>query len=252
MRTRELPGYEMTALDLLVHLTDSDPEHARQMVRAVAEQTAGALPCTCKIRLDERHPDLRRTVELVRQLEAAGVHMLTVHGRTHRMRAKDPVDYDAIRLVRESVSRAGPGPPGWLSALIVFLCKSVFYGAFVWARRALNSQKRRFPARAVPVIANGDAFTYADVEAITARTGCDGVMAARGLLANPAMFDARGFKHTPPACVAQYLPGLLTQGVLGVPQKPLAPRQGPLGPSPDRGSAIGHAPALVPGPLARP
>jgi hypothetical protein len=25
----------------------------------------------------------------------------------------------------------------------------VFYGAFVWARRALNSEKRRFPARAV-------------------------------------------------------------------------------------------------------
>jgi hypothetical protein len=36
-----------------------------------------------------------------------------------------------------------------LSALSVFLCRSVFYGAFVWARRALNSQKRRFPARAV-------------------------------------------------------------------------------------------------------
>ena len=43
----------------------------------------------------------------------------------------------------------GPGPPGRLSALSVFLCKSVFYGAFVWARRALNMQKRRFPARAV-------------------------------------------------------------------------------------------------------
>ena len=42
-----------------------------------------------------------------------------------------------------------PGPPGRLSALSVFLCKSVFYGAFVWARRVLNSQKRRFPARAV-------------------------------------------------------------------------------------------------------
>jgi hypothetical protein len=141
-----------------------------------------------------------------------------------------------------------PGPPGRLSALRVFRCKSVFYGAFVWTRRALNSQKRRFLARAVPVIANGDAFTYADVEAITARTGCDGVMAARGLLANPAMFDARGFTHTPPACVAQYLPGLLTQGVPGVPQDPLAPRRGPIGPSPDRE----NAPALVPGPLARP
>jgi hypothetical protein len=43
-----------------------------------------------------------------------------------------------------------PGRPGRaLSALSVFLCKSVFYGAFVWARRALNSEKRRFPARAV-------------------------------------------------------------------------------------------------------
>jgi hypothetical protein len=40
--------------------------------------------------------------------------------------------------------------PGRLSALRVFLCKSVFYGAFVWARRALNSPKRRVPARAVP------------------------------------------------------------------------------------------------------
>ena len=41
-----------------------------------------------------------------------------------------------------------PGPPGRLSALSVFLCKSVSYGVFVWARRALNSQKRRSPARA--------------------------------------------------------------------------------------------------------
>ena len=33
----------------------------------------------------------------------------------------------------------GPGPPGRLSALSVFHSKSVLYGAFVWARRALNS-----------------------------------------------------------------------------------------------------------------
>jgi hypothetical protein len=37
---------------------------------------------------------------------------------------------------------------GWLSALRVLLCKSVLYGAFVWARRALKHQKRRFLARA--------------------------------------------------------------------------------------------------------
>jgi hypothetical protein len=38
--------------------------------------------------------------------------------------------------------------PGRLSALSVPHNKSGVYGAFVWARRALNSQKRHFPARA--------------------------------------------------------------------------------------------------------
>ena len=48
-----------------------------------------------------------------------------------------------------------------------------------------------------------------------------------------------------------WMPGLLTKGVLGVPQNPLTPHRGPPGPAPpDRKSAIGDAPALVPGPLA--
>jgi hypothetical protein len=65
-------------------------------------------------------------------------------------------------------ARGGPAPPpsatvraalGRLSALSVFLCKSVFYGTFVWARRAINSQKRRFPARAVsPPALAGDSL----------------------------------------------------------------------------------------------
>ena len=38
---------------------------------------------------------------------------------------------------------------GRLSGLIVLHSKSVLCGAFVWARRALNSQKRGFSARAV-------------------------------------------------------------------------------------------------------
>ena len=42
----------------------------------------------------------------------------------------------------------GPGPPSRLSALRVSYSKSVLYGDFVWARRALNGPKRRFPARA--------------------------------------------------------------------------------------------------------
>jgi hypothetical protein len=42
-----------------------------------------------------------------------------------------------------------PGPPFRLSALRVPPSRSTFYCGSVWARRALNSQKRRFPARAV-------------------------------------------------------------------------------------------------------
>jgi hypothetical protein len=48
----------------------------------------------------------------------------------------------------------GSGPPGWLSGLSVSHSKSVLYGAFQWARMALNRQKRRFPARAVAAAAS--------------------------------------------------------------------------------------------------
>ena len=44
--------------------------------------------------------------------------------------------------------------------------------------------------------------------------------------------------------------GCSLEGSRGVPPDPFAPRRGPLGPSADRESAIGNAPALVHGPLA--
>ena len=40
----------------------------------------------------------------------------------------------------------------------------------------------------VPVVANGSIFTLAEAEEVHYQTGCSGVMAARGLLANPGMF----------------------------------------------------------------
>jgi hypothetical protein len=45
--------------------------------------------------------------------------------------------------------------PGRSSALRIFNSKSVLYGAFVWARRALNRPKRRFPARAGALLDGG-------------------------------------------------------------------------------------------------
>eukprot|EP01135_Chromosphaera_perkinsii_P012280 Nk52_evm17s2630 gene=Nk52_evmTU17s2630 len=51
----------------------------------------------------------------------------------------------------------------------------------------------------VPVVANGDCFELGDVDRICTQTKTCGVMAARGLLSNPAMFA--GYDVTPLQCV---------------------------------------------------
>ncbi|KAI8612004.1 hypothetical protein BC830DRAFT_1068169 [Chytriomyces sp. MP71] len=54
----------------------------------------------------------------------------------------------------------------------------------------------------VPIFANGDVFSLEDADKIVEMTGVDGVMAARGLLENPALFS--GFKTTPLDAVEAY------------------------------------------------
>ncbi|EDK45516.1 tRNA-dihydrouridine synthase 4 [Lodderomyces elongisporus NRRL YB-4239] len=55
----------------------------------------------------------------------------------------------------------------------------------------------------VPVIANGDCFTLEDCERIADYTGVNGVMSARGILANPALFQ--GFNQTPWSAVEVFM-----------------------------------------------
>lgn len=45
---------------------------------------------------------MRKTVDLCQKVEAAGVSWITVHGRTADERHQ-PVHYDAIRLIKESL-----------------------------------------------------------------------------------------------------------------------------------------------------
>ncbi|KAJ1565383.1 hypothetical protein HK096_003110, partial [Nowakowskiella sp. JEL0078] len=54
----------------------------------------------------------------------------------------------------------------------------------------------------VPVFANGDIFTLDDAKNCVENTNVDGVMAARGLLENPALF--MGYNRTPLSCVREY------------------------------------------------
>jgi len=55
----------------------------------------------------------------------------------------------------------------------------------------------------IPVVANGDIKTVDDVKRVQEKTGCKGVMAARGILENPAMYS--GHSITPKQCVADWV-----------------------------------------------
>ena len=52
----------------------------------------------------------------------------------------------AQALMRGHIERTVRAAQGWLGAIRVSLWEPILYGAFVWARRPLNSAKRRFPA----------------------------------------------------------------------------------------------------------
>ncbi|KAK6177226.1 hypothetical protein SNE40_015367 [Patella caerulea] len=111
------------------------------------------------------HSNLRETVDLCQKAEKAGVSFLSVHGRTKDQR-NDPVNIEAIRLIRENID--------------------------------------------IPLIANGDIKSLKDVQLTVDQTGVHGVMAARGILTNPAMYS--GEDITPLHCIKHWLDISLSLG----------------------------------------
>ncbi|ONH66949.1 hypothetical protein BON22_2963 [Cyberlindnera fabianii] len=134
----------------------SEPDLVATMVQAVKERFGDSVTLETKIRI---HPDLNETVEFVKKVEAAGVDFITVHGRTRNTRSSEPANFEAIKLIKESVS--------------------------------------------VPVVANGDCFSLEDCKRIAEFTGCDGVMAVRGILANPALFA--GYDKAPWGSIEKFM-----------------------------------------------
>jgi len=78
-----------------------DLDHALTLIKATVAATA--VPVTLKMRLgwDERSLN---APELARRAEAAGVRMITVHGRTRCQFYNGAADWAAIRAVKEAVS----------------------------------------------------------------------------------------------------------------------------------------------------
>ncbi|MBW0481412.1 hypothetical protein O181_021127 [Austropuccinia psidii MF-1] len=109
--------------------------------------------------------DLRNTSQLIKTALAANVSMITVHGRTRQQASSHPVFLDGIKFARQEAQTSANG--------------------------------------AVPVIANGDVFALADAQRTREFCGVSGVMSARGLQENPALFA--GYDRIPLQGVERFL-----------------------------------------------
>ncbi|RBO54565.1 tRNA dihydrouridine synthase DusB [Rhodovulum sp. BSW8] len=78
-----------------------DPDRALRLIEAVV--AAVSVPVTLKTRLGW-DDDLRNAPALARRAEAAGVRMITIHGRTRCQFYKGRADWRAIREVKEAVT----------------------------------------------------------------------------------------------------------------------------------------------------
>ncbi|RAP42767.1 tRNA dihydrouridine synthase DusB [Rhodovulum viride] len=78
-----------------------DPDRALRLIEAVVK--AVSVPVTLKTRLGW-DDGLRNAADLARWAEAAGVRMITIHGRTRCQFYKGRADWRAIREVKEAVT----------------------------------------------------------------------------------------------------------------------------------------------------
>ena len=78
-----------------------DPDHALSLIEATVN--AVDVPVTLKMRLGWDENTINAP-EIARRAEAAGVQLITIHGRTRMQFYEGRADWDAIRAVREVIS----------------------------------------------------------------------------------------------------------------------------------------------------
>lgn len=79
----------------------SDKSKVAKFVREVKKQYNGKILIEAKIRI---HENIQETVDFVKEIEAAGVDWITIHGRTKDTRSSVAANFEAIRTVSEAIS----------------------------------------------------------------------------------------------------------------------------------------------------
>ncbi|CAH1766380.1 3237_t:CDS:2 [Entrophospora sp. SA101] len=74
------------------------PEIVRNLVKSI--KNFCNIPCSIKIRI---HNDLRKTLDFVKSAESIGLDFITVHGRTRKQKSSDPVNLEAIKLIKQDL-----------------------------------------------------------------------------------------------------------------------------------------------------
>lgn len=128
----------------------------------------------------------RLTDQLVRTALHAGASILSIHGRTrHQSSDSHPVDLDAIRFAVDSANACGNQSA---------CASSTTYRSASQSFSSPNSQLTFDGGGAggsVPCVANGDVWSLDEADTWRSHTGASGIMSARGLLSNPALFTQR-------------------------------------------------------------
>ena len=117
-----------------------DLDHALKLIEATI--AAVKVPVTLKMRLGWDDRSLNAP-ELARRAEAAGVQMITVHGRTRCQFYKGTADWAAVRAVRDAVS-----VPLVVNGDITSFEKAVQRAGSVGRRRRDDRPRRAGPALA--------------------------------------------------------------------------------------------------------
>lgn len=130
----------------------------------LAARAATTRPLSVKIRLGFT-ADAINVEENAAAIARAGADMITIHGRTRE-------DTYAVRVSLPGIARG------------------------IAAARSVNPR--------IICIGNGDILSASDAAAMTAATGCDGVMVSRGALGNPWIFRALAGRGPEDPTVAEW------------------------------------------------